>query len=734
MEWSEPRPGHRSPRALTSRNTLRYGIIALALAAMLGAYIVTVVTRADAAETLLSQGKPTTASSAENAATGASSATDGDTGTRWSSAFSVPQWIQVDLGSAQSISRVALNWEAAYATAFQIQVSNNGTSWTNVYTTTTGTGGNQSLTVSGSGRYVRLNATAKATQYGISLWEFQVYGGAPDNPGTCGTANAALGKTATASSAENAGTPASSAVDNNLGTRWSSAASDPQWIQVDLGSTAQICGVTLNWEAAYATAFQIQVSNNGTSWTNVYSTTTGTGGTQTLTVNGSGRYVRMNGTARATQWGYSLWEFQVRVGGPVPTTSDTPGSPSASPSASPSTSPSNPGGTNVLLSYNKPAVASTWQNDVNCNPCSPDKAFDNDPASRWATSSTNGWVDPGWIYVDLGAVAQIRQVVLQWDPAYAVSYQIQTSNDATNWTPIYTTTTGKGFKETLNVNGSGRYVRMYGTQRSNGYGYSLWEFKVYGTGGAPTQPPARPADPVFPATNLVWQDEFNTANGSKPDPAKWTIDPGTGQNNEIQYYTNNENVTIENGSLVIEARRQTAGGRDYTSHRMNTSNKFSTQYGRIEARVKVPKGNGLWPAFWMMGTDFLQGRPWPYNGEIDIMEILGRNTNEIYSTLHAPAYNGGGGYGQKISTVDLSLDYHLYSVEWDSKHMTFRVDNQVILVADKETVETTRGPWVYDHQFYLILNLAVGGDFPGPIDATTPFPSRMYVDYVRVYK
>jgi len=135
-----------------------------------------------------------------------------------------------------------------------------------------------------------------------------------------------------------------------------------------------------------------------------------------------------------------------------------------------------------------------------------------------------------------------------------------------------------------------------------------------------------------------------------------------------------------------------------------------------------------------MGTDFLQGRPWPYNGEIDIMEILGRNTNEIYSTLHAPAYNGGGGYGAKITTVDLSLDYHVYSTEWDSKHMTFRVDNQIILVANKDTVETTRGPWVYDHQFYLILNLAVGGDFPGPIDATTPFPSRMFVDYVRVYK
>ncbi|WP_432991431.1 discoidin domain-containing protein [Dactylosporangium sp. CA-233914] len=723
MDWSVSAPGHRSVRFGPSRRTMRYGIIVLAVAAMLCAYIVVVVTRADAAETLLSQGKPTTASSTESAATPAESATDGDAGTRWSSAFSVPQWLQVDLGSQQSITRVALNWEAAYATAFTIQTSNDTTNWTNIYSTTSGAGGNVSLTVSGSGRYVRLNATAKSTQYGVSLWEFQVFGGSPGTPGSCGATNVAQGRTATASSTENAGTPASSAVDGNNGTRWSSAASDPQWLRVDLGSVQSICGVTLNWEAAYATAYQIQTSTDGNNWTTIYSTTTSAGGVQALSVTGSGRYVRMNGTARATQWGYSLWEFQIRVTGTPSTTDDTPNSPSPTPTQ---------GGTSVLLSYNKPAVASTFQNDANCNPCTADKAFDNDPASRWATSPTNGWVDPGWIYVDLGAPAHITQVVLQWDPAYAVSYQIQTSTDATNWTSIYSTTTGKGFKETLNVNGNGRYVRMYGTQRSNGYGYSLWEFKVYGTGGNPVQPPAQPADPVFPATNLVWSDEFNT--GTNVDTAKWTIDPGTGQNGEIQYYTNLSNTSIQGGSLVIEARKETQGGRDYTSGRINTSNKFSLEYGRVEARIKVPKGNGLWPAFWMMGTDFLQGRPWPYNGEIDIMEILGKSTTDVYSTLHAPAYNGGGGYGQKLTTVDLSLDYHVYSVEWDSKHMTFRVDNTVILVADKDTVETTRGPWVYDHQFYIILNLAVGGDFPGPIDATTPFPSRMYVDYVRVYK
>ena len=131
------------------------------------------------------------------------------------------------------------------------------------------------------------------------------------NAATCGTTNVALNRPATASSLENSSFPASNAVDGNTGTRWSSAFSDPQWLEVDLGSTQSICQVTLNWEAAYATAFQIQTSTDNSTWTSIYSTTTGTGGTQTLSVTGSGRYIRMYGTARATQYGYSIYEFQV---------------------------------------------------------------------------------------------------------------------------------------------------------------------------------------------------------------------------------------------------------------------------------------------------------------------------------------------------------------------------------------------------------------------------------------
>ena len=281
----------------------------MAMAAAL-ALVAGPASRAAAASTLLSQGQPATASSVENASYPASNAVDGNTSTRWSSAFSDPQWIQVDLGASASITQVVLQWEAAYGKAFQIQTSPDGTTWTSIYSTTTGTGGTQTLNVSGTGRYVRMYGTARGTQYGYSLYEFQVYG-TIGGGGSCGTTDAALNRPATASSEQNSGTPAADAFDGNTGTRWSSAFSDPQWIQVDLGSSQTICQVTLNWETAYGKAFQIQTSPDGTNWTSIYSTTTGTGGIQTLNASGSGRYVRMYGTVRGTQYGYSLWEFDV---------------------------------------------------------------------------------------------------------------------------------------------------------------------------------------------------------------------------------------------------------------------------------------------------------------------------------------------------------------------------------------------------------------------------------------
>jgi beta-glucosidase len=282
----------------------------LALLVLLAGYALVTQGSAEAAGTLLSQGKPTTASSIENGGTAAANATDGNPATRWSSQFSDPQWLQVDLGATATIDTVTLVWETAFATAFQIQTSADGNAWTTIYSTTTGSGGTQTLSVTGSGRFVRMNGTSRSTGWGYSLWEFQVFGSTGTTPPPPGGTPISQYKPVTASSFEGGNAPAA-ALDGRTNTRWSSLFSDPQWLQVDLGATASITSVKLIWENAYATAFQIQTSPNASTWTTIYSTTTGTGGTQTLNVTGSGRYVRMNGTARATGYGYSLWEFQV---------------------------------------------------------------------------------------------------------------------------------------------------------------------------------------------------------------------------------------------------------------------------------------------------------------------------------------------------------------------------------------------------------------------------------------
>jgi beta-glucanase (GH16 family) len=258
--------------------------------------------------TNIARGKPTTASSVESTQFPAANATDGDVTTRWSSAFSDPQWLQVDLGQNFAINHVTLTWEASCAKAYQIQTSTNGSTWNTIYTNNNSPGGIQDVSAASTGRYLRVYATSRASQWGDSLYEVAAYG-TPSSGGGEATL-LSQGKPATASSTENAGFPAANAVDGNTGTRWSSAFADPQWLQVDLGATHSVSQVVLNWEAAYATAFQIQTSADGSNWTTI-ATPTATGGVQTLPVSGSGRYVRMYGTTRATPYGYSLWEFQV---------------------------------------------------------------------------------------------------------------------------------------------------------------------------------------------------------------------------------------------------------------------------------------------------------------------------------------------------------------------------------------------------------------------------------------
>jgi hypothetical protein len=256
----------------------------------------------------VAQGKTATASSVEGA-NAVVRAVDGNSTTRWGSAYSDPQWITVDLGQPHALNRVRLNWETAYGRVYQIQVSPDNASWSTIYSTTAGDGGVDDLAVTGTGRYVRMNGTQRATQWGYSLWDFNVYGTPTGTQPTL----LSQGRPTTASSVEPGSSHvAANAVDGNTSTRWGSAYSDPQWITVDLGSARTISRVRINWEAAYARAYQIQFSPNNTTWTNAHSTTTGDGGVDDVSVSGTARYVRINCTQRAlTQYGHSLWELEI---------------------------------------------------------------------------------------------------------------------------------------------------------------------------------------------------------------------------------------------------------------------------------------------------------------------------------------------------------------------------------------------------------------------------------------
>lgn len=266
------------------------------------------ITTASSGTGNLAQNRPVVASSQESSSYTPNLAVDGSGTTRWSSSFSDNQWIYVDLGQTTSISRVKLSWELAYATGYKIQVSNDATNWTDIYTTSTGNGNTDDNTgLSGSGRYVRVLCVTRATGFGISLFEFEVYGPALPPP-----ANLALNKTAVASSQESSTYSPDKSVDGNGATRWASSMADNQWIYLDLGATTSFSRVKLTWEAAYASGYKIQVSNDATNWTDVYTTSTGNGGVDDLTgLSGSGRYVRMLGVTRGTSWGFSLFEFEI---------------------------------------------------------------------------------------------------------------------------------------------------------------------------------------------------------------------------------------------------------------------------------------------------------------------------------------------------------------------------------------------------------------------------------------
>lgn len=233
---------------------------------------------------------------------------------------------------------------------------------------------------------------------------------------------------------------------------------------------------------------------------------------------------------------------------------------------------------------------------------------------------------------------------------------------------------------------------------------------------------------------LVFQEEFNS---NILDTNIWSYDIGTGNNgwgnNELQYYTNRpENIQVANGLLKITAISEVYLGSNYTSAKILTKGKLEQQYGRIEARMKMPWGKGLWPAFWMLGAD-IGTNPWPGSGEIDIMEYLGNQPTKIFGTVHGPGYSGGESISKSFDLQNdrFDNDFHVFGIEWGENYINFYVDDKLY---NQITPEDVTGDWVFNKPYFLILNMAVGGNLPGSPNSDTTFPQEMLVDYVRVYQ
>ena len=255
------------------------------------------------------------------------------------------------------------------------------------------------------------------------------------------------------------------------------------------------------------------------------------------------------------------------------------------------------------------------------------------------------------------------------------------------------------------------------------------------SGIPPTGAPGGTGGP--PPGRLVWSDEFTGAAGTSPDPTKWTYDIGTDWGNgQLEYDTDRPvNVSLDGlGHLAITAHRENYQGQPYTSGRINTRGRFGQTRGRFEARMQMPVGRGLWPAFWLLGSD-VSTAGWPACGEIDVMEYRGQERAAVHGSLHGPGYSGGGALTKPFTLANGGFNdgFHVFAVVWETNRITYEVDGVTY-----QTLTPANLPrdarWVFDHPFNIILNLAVGGNYVGNPDANTLFPQSLLVDYVRVYQ
>jgi beta-glucanase (GH16 family) len=246
------------------------------------------------------------------------------------------------------------------------------------------------------------------------------------------------------------------------------------------------------------------------------------------------------------------------------------------------------------------------------------------------------------------------------------------------------------------------------------------------------------APATYAGYTLAWSDEFN--NGSL-NTSWWSNQNGDGcpnicgwGNNEQEFYTDRpENIFFQDGKLIIEARKESYSGKPYTSSKILTAGKKTFKFGRIDIRAKLPKGKGIWPALWLMPQNSVFGN-WPKSGEIDLMELVGHEPNKVYGTVH---YGPGPGSiqisrGYTLPSGNFNDEFHVFSLEWKLDQIKFYVDGNLYSTVNKADVGTNT--WPFNEDFYLIFNLAVGGNWPGNPDASTYFPQWMIVDYVRVYQ
>ncbi|MFE7572544.1 discoidin domain-containing protein [Streptomyces sp. NPDC057539] len=542
---------------------------------------------------------------------------------------------------------------------------------------------------------------------------------------------------ATASGSESPDLGPGAAFDGNGATRWASNAVDNAWIRVDLGQTLRIDRVTLDWEAAYGKKYVLEVSGDGTTWRPFYTEDAGTGGTvtaHTYPQEVRGRYVRLRGVERGTPYGYSLYSFKIYGGDPAPAST-----------------------TRANLALHHPAYSNLYQHAGNSPAFVTDGGW---PAAlkgdqtRWASD----WNANRWVSVDLGASSTINSVDLYWEAAYAVDFEIQVSDDNRTWRTVHRPSAaeiaarradikspaeaaGRHDTITLTTPATGRYVRMLGKERRSFYnpapataqfGYSLYEFQVWGTGGS-----AAAAYPALPgeqsgAYRTTFFDDFT---GASLDRSKWRV-VRTGQemgsvNGEAQAYVDSpDTIRTANGSLILSPKyckgcTQAGGGTyDFTSGRIDTNTKFDFTYGKVSARLKLPVGDGYWPAFWLLGSNVDDPAvSWPASGETDIMENIGYG-NWTSTALHGPGYSADGNIGaQQYYPGGGSADqWHTYAVEWTPTTMRFFVDDRIVQETTRNKLESTRGQWVFDHNQYVILNFALGGAYPaGWNKVTTPY-------------